>query len=90
MPPTPRPNPDVITQELEGELVLVHMATNRIFALNETGARVWELLESGRDTITIRETLEREFAVDPQQLEREMQDLVAALAAEGLVEHDGG
>lgn len=87
---TPRPNPDVITQELEGELVLVHMATNRIFALNATGARFWELLESGLDVPGIRETLKREFDVDPRQLESEVEGLVAALAAEGLVEHAGG
>ena len=90
MQQTPRPHPDVITQELEGELVLVHMETNRIFALNATGARFWELLESGLDARGIRETLEREFDVDPQQLESEMEGLVAALAAEGLVEHAGG
>lgn len=82
----PRPSPDVIGQELEGEIVLVHLQTNRIFALNVTGARFWQLLVDGLDMPRIRRALEQEFDIDAAQLERELETLVEALAAEGLVE----
>jgi hypothetical protein len=85
----PRPSPDVISQELDGEVVLVHLQTNRIFALNQTGARFWQLLESGHDRARIREALASEFDVEHELLEREMEGLVDALAAEGLVTYAG-
>src|SRR5215510_5014894 len=43
----PRPNPDVIAKRLDDAAVLVHLGTNRIFELNGTGMRVWELLGQG-------------------------------------------
>jgi hypothetical protein len=39
-----RPEDDVVSRRLEDEVVLVHLRTNRIYKLNETGARLWELL----------------------------------------------
>lgn len=90
MPATPRPSPDVVSQELDGEVVLVHLQTNRIFALNQTGARLWQLLESGSDVAGIQATLQREFDVGREQLEREIEELLGALAAEGLVVPAGG
>jgi len=39
-----KPAPEVLARRLPGGAVLVHMRTNRIFELNETGARIWELL----------------------------------------------
>ena len=43
----PLPNPDVVSRRLGDDTVLVHLKTNRIFALNPTGARFWELLLEG-------------------------------------------
>jgi hypothetical protein len=80
-----RPSPDVVSQELEGEVVLVNLHTNRIFALNRTGARLWQLLTSGADRTGIQRELEREFDVDPVLLDREIDLLLEHLAAEGLV-----
>lgn len=81
----PRPSPDVVFQELDGELVLVHLRTNRIYSLNETGARLWALLSSGHAVAGICEELEREFEVDPVSLKREVAELLADLTREGLV-----
>ena len=80
-----RPNPDVVTQEIEGEIVLVHLLTNRIYALNETGARLWAMLDAGYDPARIQHELLREFDVDPTELEREVAALVDELAREGLL-----
>ena len=87
MPPEPRPNPDVVSQELEGEIVLVHLQTNRIYALNSTAARLWQLLQRGIGIEGIRDVLGREFDVEPRELEREVEALLAELATQGLVVH---
>ena len=41
------PDPEVVTQRVEGETVLVHLETNEIYALNPTASRAWDLLATG-------------------------------------------
>jgi hypothetical protein len=81
----PRPSQDVAFRELEGETVLVHLGTNRIYSLNPTGARFWELLAAGVDVSDIKAQLLREFDVEGEQLESEIEALLTSLASEGLV-----
>jgi coenzyme PQQ synthesis protein D (PqqD) len=81
----PTPVEDVVYRELNGEIVLVHLGTDRIYALNETGALFWELLVAGRDRAAIRAQLLQEFAVEPAALDVEIDALVAELARAGLV-----
>jgi Coenzyme PQQ synthesis protein D (PqqD) len=81
----PRPVPDVAYRELEGEMVLVHLGTNRIYSLNETGARFWELLAAGNERAEIERLLLAEFDVRPAELRQEIESMLGALAEEGLV-----
>ena len=81
----PTPVEDVVYRELNGEIVLVHLGTDNIYALNETGALFWELLVAGSDRAAIRERLLQEFAVEPAELDVEIDALVAELARAGLV-----
>jgi hypothetical protein len=81
----PRPIPDVAYRELEGEMVLVHLGTNRIYSLNETGARFWELLASGSERAEIERQLLDEFVIGPEELRAEVDSMLAALAEAGLV-----
>jgi hypothetical protein len=81
----PRPIPDVAYRELEGEMVLVHLGTNRIYSLNETGARFWELLASGSERAEIERQLLDEFVIEPEELRAEVDSMLAALAEAGLV-----
>ena len=43
------PSADVVAEMTGDHMVLIHMQTNKIFELNRTGARVWELLGEGED-----------------------------------------
>lgn len=81
----PRPNPDVVFRDVEGETVLVHLGTNRIYALNATGARLWQLLTEGYDRSALTRRLLEEFDVEPAALEREIDGLLSELTEEELV-----
>jgi hypothetical protein len=81
----PRPIEDVIYRELNGEFVLVHLGTDRIYALNETGSRFWELLAAGANRASIRQQMLDEFAVEPAALDEEIDALLTELAGAGLV-----
>ncbi len=69
--------------------MLVHLQTNRIFEVNATGLRVWELAGAGRTIAEIEETLQGEFDVDPARLRTELLELVNELAREGLLKVEG-
>ena len=81
----PSVNPDVVHQRVGDEVVLVHLKTNQIFALNETGARFWELLSAGATRAEIEAAMMAEFEVEPHALATEIDSLLAALAREDIV-----
>jgi hypothetical protein len=80
-----RTSPDVVARRLEDEIVLVNLATNRIFSLNRTGGRYWELLDEGLGHEVIVRRLLDEFDVDRTTLEQEIENITAQLRSEGLV-----
>jgi hypothetical protein len=84
--PRLRASSDVVHRRIEEESVLVHLQTNKIYTLNETGSRLWELLLEGHDRDSIKRELQREYDVDPDGLAREVDALLGSLAAEGLVQ----
>jgi hypothetical protein len=78
-------SPDAVSRRLADEVVVVNLKSNRIFSLNPTGARYWELLESGTERDQIESKLAEEFDVESSQLSREIAELEAKLLEEGLV-----
>lgn len=85
-----RAKPEVEVQELEGNLVLVHLGTNRLFELNETATRFWELLVSGHGFESIFNEMVGEYEVEPEELRRELEENLAMLINEDLVVSDAG
>ena len=84
----PKPTADVVFKRVEEEGVLVHLRTNRIFSLTDTGARFWELLAAGNDRAAIEQQLLDEYDVSEPALRAEIDSLVRELAAEDLVAWD--
>jgi hypothetical protein len=83
------PDPDVVSRRLADEVVLVHLRTNRIFALNRSAARFWELFDAGRPRTEIAEALVSEFELERDHVDREIDGLLLSLSAEGLVASHG-
>lgn len=80
-----RPSPDVVAQRVGDTLVVVHLKTNRIYSLNQTAARVWELLDRGLTRAGIRDEILKDFRVDETELESEIDSLIASLTTETLL-----
>ena len=79
------PDPEVVTQRVEGETVLVHLRTNEIYALNSTASRAWDLLATGMNREAVQEELQREFDVPSDQLRDEIDTLIANLIEKKLL-----
>lgn len=70
---------------LDGEAVLLDLESGTYFGLNGVGARVWQLLEAGSTFDATIDAIEREFDAPRATVERDVGELVAQLAARGLV-----
>jgi hypothetical protein len=80
-----RPDPNVLAQRIDDELVVIHLVTNQIYHLNSTAARLWELLETGLDLDEAKQELMQEFEVSIEQLEQDVSDVLASLAKNDLI-----
>jgi Coenzyme PQQ synthesis protein D (PqqD) len=81
-----RRRPDVVARRVGETAVLVHLGSNRIYELNDTGARIWALSADGATVEGLVDRLEREFEVDRGQLASEVALIVDDLVREGLFE----
>ena len=82
----PRPAPDVVSRALGEFGVLVHLKTHDIFQLNETGARIWQLVATGTTVDGMVATLVEEFDIDTATATHETLGLLAELFERGLIE----
>ena len=81
---------DVVTREILGETLLVPISAriadmSNIFALNETGAFIWEHLDGATSLEGIRDALAADFEVSPESAWSDLETLVADLEQAGLI-----
>ena len=79
------PSKDVLTQEVSGEMVLMDLSSEQYFGLDAVGTRVWNLLEQGTAPADLLSILLREYEVEQQQLESDIEELLGQLLEAGLV-----
>lgn len=76
---------DVLFRDLEGDAVLLDLASGRYFGLNPVGTRVWTLLASGATVDAAIAALAAEFDADAGQIARDVEALLTEMATRGLV-----
>ena len=79
------PSKDVLTQEVSGEMVLMDLSSEQYFGLDAVGTRVWNLLDQGISPADLLSILLREYEVEQQQLESDIEELLGQLLEAGLV-----
>lgn len=77
-------NPSVVCTELDDGAVLLNLDTKYYFNLNETGLRIWQLLE-GRDPAEIARILTEEYKVDIERARESVARLLGELKKETLI-----
>lgn len=78
-------SPDVISQEVSGETVLLDLNSENYFGLDEVGTRIWQLIESSGNLQDIYDTLLAEYEVEPDQLLEDIEQLLTDIEKAGLV-----
>jgi hypothetical protein len=80
-----RVSPQVVSQELSGETVILDLDSECYFGLDAVGTRIWHLIREGADLRTIHDTLLDEYDVDPAQLHADLEALIADAQQRGLI-----
>ncbi len=78
-------SPDVLFQEVNGETVLLDLASENYFGLDVIGTRVWGLLELGSSVGEMLDVLMAEYEVERDVLEKDVGALLDKLQESGLI-----
>ena len=77
---------DVVSRNVQGEEVLLDLASGVYFSLNDTGTRVWQLLRENSEIEEVVESFVREYEVPPAVAKKDILALVKRLARRELLE----
>lgn len=75
-----------VHREVAGETMILGLARSRYYSLNETGGRIWTLLQNPVAVGTIRKILLDEHEVASDRVETDLLALLTQLLDEGLIE----
>jgi hypothetical protein len=78
-------SPQVISQEVAGETVLLDLESECYFGLDAVGTRIWQLIGDGGELLTIYNTLLEEYEVDEAQLLSDLEALITKASGQGLI-----
>lgn len=80
------PSEDVVAREIEGELIIVPIASgigdmeDELYTLNETGREIWRRLDGTISLRQIADDLATEYNAPAGEIERDVTGLVTELA----------
>jgi Coenzyme PQQ synthesis protein D (PqqD) len=80
--------PEALVATLSDGAVLLNLQTKRYFSLNETGTRIWELVQQAADEESIVATMIREYEVDEATARTEVRRILDELIEAQLIVMD--
>lgn len=76
---------DVIFRELQGEAVILNLASSMYFGLNPVGTRIFQLCDVHGSLRTVWEAMQQEFDAPGDALRADLLTFVDELLAKGLL-----
>ncbi|MCK5069138.1 MAG: PqqD family protein [Desulfocapsa sp.] len=76
---------DVLSQEIDGESVLLDMKSENYFGLNEVGSKVLTSLKDGASLDQLVASLLDTYEVETKELETDISELLLQLLDAGLI-----
>lgn len=78
-------SPQQVSCELHGEAAILNLKNGKYYTLNAVGARIWELVQSPVEVVSIYDTISREYSVDRGHIEIDIERLIHDLAKNELL-----
>ena len=77
---------DVMFRELQGEAVILNLASSTYFGLDQVGTRIWQLCATHGSLRAVWEAMQHEFDAPGETLQTDLLAFVDELVAKGLLE----
>ena len=77
---------DQVSNDLNGETIILNLKTSEYYGMDGTGARIWNLLQTPRTVIEIRDALLEAYDIESERCERDLLSLLQELVDVGLIE----
>ena len=76
---------DLISSDLDGEIVMMSVDKGEYYGLDAIGSRIWALLKEPRKVSELCAILTEEFDVEREQCERDVLTFLNEMATDSLV-----
>lgn len=76
---------DLLSGEFAEEAVILDLRNGVYYGLEETGARIWQLLKRPTSLGALRDALVGEYDVEPEPCERDLRELLRDLLERHLI-----
>ena len=76
---------DVVVSDINGEVVMMAMATGDFYNLDDISSYIWSLIENPKSVADLCLALQERYDVDPDTCEQDVLALLNDLANNGLV-----
>jgi hypothetical protein len=83
-------SPDVVFRDLDGEAVILDIASGTYFGLNAVGTRVWRMIEGGRNAAEVVDAIAAEYDADRATIASDVKRLLDELSARNLIVESAG
>jgi hypothetical protein len=80
---------DILMQDLGGEAVFLNLSGGSYFGLDEVGTRMWKVLTTAPCVQAAFDILVAEYEVEPEQLRKDLFDLIDKLVEQQLLNLEG-
>ena len=84
-----RNDQELLTTEVDGELIGMSVEQGTCYGLNGVGTRIWSLLSEPRSVDELCRQLTAEYEVEGERCQTEVIELLEQLRSEGLVTVQG-
>jgi hypothetical protein len=76
---------EVAAKVIDGEAVLINLATGVYYSMRGSGAYVWSQLESGSSVARLSDSLADRYGIGSERARQDVERLVDELRTEGLI-----
>lgn len=83
-----RQNPDMVTTEMDGDVVMMHIGTGEYYSIQGTGARIWELASAPIAEVDLVKTICEEYDVGEAACTTDVRGFLTELIEAGLILND--
>jgi coenzyme PQQ biosynthesis protein PqqD len=81
----PQQREGILAQEAQGQTVLLRLEDGSYYAVDEVGARIWELCDGQRSFADIVAVMRDEFEAPADQISADVAEFIAELRTEQLL-----